>query len=223
MYKLQLGYSTSVIAGSGCWFCAWPWGEKHYHFFFCHPASIPQALTFPREDANCIYLPHTTTILQLAGSQHFTYHHQESISVHFHPCAPHCLCSPCSIVLRPSLWGPTPLHLLILSWLPDSPDKILLIFWPRFCLAKVRLFHLISLSPADAIQPCLPPLTDVIICPGDVFLLSPYKPFEGSLESYCSNLTAFHTYCAQVWGSVDYVYSCLQQHVFRLLTIHWNQ
>lgn len=58
-------------------------------------------------------------------------------------------------------------------------------FWPWFSLAKVRLFHLISLHPIDAMQPYFLPLADIIICPEDLFLLSPYKSFQGSIENYC--------------------------------------
>lgn len=57
-----------------------------------------------------------------------------------------------------------------------------------------------SLSPLRAIQPGIPPLADLIICPEDLFLQSPYKPSAGRLESYCCNLTAFGTHHAQVWG-----------------------
>lgn len=59
---LQLGYSTAVMAGSGCRFCAWPYSEKQYRFFLC-PASIGQAFTYPRKDTNCIYLLHSFPVI----------------------------------------------------------------------------------------------------------------------------------------------------------------
>lgn len=93
---------------------------------------------------------------------------------------------------------------LILLWLSDPPDKILLIFCLWFCLAKDRFLHLISLSPICAIQPCPPLLAYLITCPEDLFPQSPYKSSEGRLESYCSNLRAFGTHHAQVWGSAHY-------------------
>lgn len=100
-----------------------PQGEKHYRLLFPYPAYLPQALTFPRKDANCIYLPHVTSTPWLAGHQWYMSHHQESpfqtifILVHYTAYVHHALLC-CAFYHRSS----TPLHLLVLLCLPD-PTK----------------------------------------------------------------------------------------------------